>query len=72
MANKSEIKNVQARIPLEIHEELLSAIKEWNENHPDDNQLNLQRVMVEALTSWLRTNQRKDPFEDLAGIINSK
>ena len=72
MANKSEIKNVQARIPLEIYEELLSAIKEWNENHPDDNRLNLQRVMVEALTSWLRTNQGKDPFEDLAGIINSK
>jgi len=72
MAKNVDIKNVQARIPKELYEEISLAIKEWNENHSDKDRLNLQRVVVEALSTWLRTNQKQDPFLDLVGIVNTK
>ena len=69
MASKLGIKNVQARIGFELYDNIQEIIKEFNEkNENEEEKLNIQKVIVEALNDWVRKNQ-KDPFLSLAGIL---
>ena len=66
---KLGIKNVQARIDFELYENIQHVIKKINsQSQPNDEKLNIQRVIVEALTDWVRKN-RKDSFLSLSGLI---
>ena len=63
------IKNVQARIDFELYENIQHVIKKINaQSSENDEKLNLQKVIVEALNNWVRKN-RKDPFLSLSGLI---
>ena len=63
------IKNVQARIDFELYENIQHVIKKINaQSSENDEKLNLQKVIVEALNDWVRKN-RKDPFLSLSGLI---
>lgn len=69
MSGKMIIKNVQARIGLELYDNIQQIIKEYNENNQnEDEKLNIQKVIVEALNDWVRKNQ-KDSLLSLAGIL---
>ncbi len=72
MSGKLGIKNVQARIALELYDNILRIIKEFNEkNENEDDKLNIQKVMVEALNDWVRKNQ-KDPLLSLSGLLKKE
>ena len=69
MASKLGIKNVQARIEFELYDNIQQIIKDFNEkNKNEEEKLNIQKVIVEALNDWVRKNQ-KDPFLSLSGIL---
>jgi hypothetical protein len=69
MASKIGIKNVQARIGFELYENIQEIIKGFNENlKNDEEKLNIQKVMVEALNDWVRKN-RKDSLLSLSGLL---
>lgn len=69
MSGKVAIKNVQARIGLELYDNIQQIIKQFNEsNQIEDERLNIQKVIVEALNDWVRKNQ-KDSLLTLAGIL---
>jgi len=66
---KLGIKNVQARIDFELYENIQQIIKKLNnESEINNEKLNLQKVIVEALNDWVRKN-RKDSFLSLSGLI---
>jgi len=72
MSLKTGIKNVQARIELELYENIQQIITEFNNNlKENDEKLNIQKVMVEALNDWVKKN-RKDPFLSLSGLIRNE
>lgn len=69
MTAKIGIKNVQARIGFELYDNIQEIIKEFNENNSNEEErLNIQKVIVEALHDWVRKN-KKDPFLALSGIL---
>ncbi len=69
MTAKLGIKNVQARIGFELYDNIQQIIKELNEKSDnDDEKLNIQKVIVEALNDWVRKNQ-KDPLLSLSGLL---
>jgi len=72
MTTKLGIKNVQARIGFELYDNIQQIIKEFNEkNANDDEKLNIQKVIVEALNDWVRKNQ-KDPLLSLSGLLKKE
>ena len=72
MGSKLGIKNVQARIGFELYDNIQQIIKDLNEkNHNDDEKLNIQKVIVEALNDWVRKNQ-KDPLLSLSGLLKKE
>ena len=72
MTTKLGIKNVQARIGFELYDNIQHIIKEFNENNnSDDEKLNIQKVIVEALNDWVRKNQ-KDPLLSLSGLLKKE
>ena len=72
MSGKIGIKNVQARIGFELYDNIQQIIKDFNEsNENDDEKLNIQKVVVEALNDWVRKNQ-KDSLLSLAGLLKKE
>lgn len=72
MTSKLGIKNVQARIGFELYDNIQHIIREFNENSTsEDEKLNIQKVMVEALNDWVRKNQ-KDPLLSLSGLLKKE
>ena len=72
MGSKLGIKNVQARIGFELYDNIQQIIKDLNEkNRNDDEKLNIQKVIVEALNDWVRKNQ-KDPLLSLSGLLKKE
>lgn len=72
MTTKLGIKNVQARIGFELYDNIQQIIKDFNEkNANDDEKLNIQKVIVEALNDWVRKNQR-DPLLSLSGLLKKE
>ena len=72
MSGKVAIKNVQARIGFELYDNIQQIIKEFNEkNEDEDEKLNIQKVIVEALNDWVRKHQ-KDSLLSLAGLLKKE
>ena len=69
MSGKIGIKNVQARIGFELYDNIQRIIKDFNEkSENEEDKLNIQKVIVEALNDWVRKNQ-KDPLLSLSGLL---
>ncbi|MHA2363285.1 MAG: hypothetical protein ACXAC7_04970 [Candidatus Hodarchaeales archaeon] len=73
MPQKGDIKNVQARVPQGLYIQVEATIKDINDNRSSDQErVFLQGVIIEALGDWLRKHQKKDPFLDIGGIIDTQ